>query len=223
MNQIFKAARLEKSALTDSELALINQQTLRTFTADELFLFRLVACDNQPDRDHEVFSDSALDGLAQLFPGRPVLLDHNWSAKSQTARVYAASVESDGEIRRLVLRCYLPRMDATAETITRIESGILREVSVGVSVQRVICSVCGADQLRGYCNHIPGHHYDGILCTMTLDGAADAYEVSLVPVPCQPGAGIVKSKRYGDAATPHDPVPTPWQDKALLELEKNRY
>ena len=39
---------------------------------------------------------------------------------------------------------------------------------------------------------------------MELDGARDAYEVSLVAVPAQPGAGIVKSKRYGGRESPED-------------------
>ena len=40
---------------------------------------------------------------------------------------------------------------------------------------------------------------------MELDGAKDAYEVSLLPVPAQPGAGIVKSKRYGGRESPDEP------------------
>lgn len=41
---------------------------------------------------------------------------------------------------------------------------------------------------------------------MGLDGAKDAYEVSLVAVPAQPGAGIIKSKRYGGGDTPPAPA-----------------
>ena len=41
-------------------------------TAEEVFTFRLAACDNQVDRDFERFTDAALEGLAPLFVGRPV-------------------------------------------------------------------------------------------------------------------------------------------------------
>ena len=51
MEQILKAARLEKAELNDEDLALINRQTLRPLTAEEVFTFRLAACDNQVDRD----------------------------------------------------------------------------------------------------------------------------------------------------------------------------
>ena len=166
--------------------------------------------------------------------GRPVLRDHNWSADTQTARVYAGGVEDGpGEgVRRLVLRCYMPRTEQTAPTIVAIESGILRECSVGLAVKRVLCSICGADQREMLCNHIQGREYDGQVCHMDLDGVADAYEVSMVAVPAQPASGVIKSKRYGGAessASSGSMGKEPgednrfWQDEALLELEKLRF
>ncbi len=225
MEQILKAARLEKAELNEEELALINQQTLRPLGADEVFTFRLAACDNQVDRDFERFTEATLEELAQKYVGRPVLRDHNWSAAAQTARVYAGSVEPGDEegVRRLVLRCYMPRSEQTVPTIAAIESGILRECSVGLSVKRALCSICGANQRETLCKHIQGREYDGQVCHMDLDGAADAYEVSMVAVPAQPAAGVIKSKRYGG----QEPAPKDenqvWRDEALLELEKNRF
>ena len=194
MEQILKAARLEKAELNEEELALINQQTLRPLGAEEVFTFRLAACDNQVDRDFERFTEATLEELAQKYVGRPVLRDHNWSAAAQTA-----------------------------PTIAAIESGILRECSVGLAVKRVLCSICGADQRKTLCQHIQGSEYDGQVCHMDLDGAADAYEVSMVAVPVQPEAGVIKSKRYGgQEPTPKDDDQI-WRDKALLELEQNRF
>lgn len=230
MNEIMKSASVQKQPLDEADLGLINQQTLRQLTADEVFTFRLAACDNQVDRDFERFTDATLEGLAKLFVGRTVLMDHKWSAGSQTARVYAANVEGSGEIKQLVLRCYMPRMDQTAATITAIESGILRECSVGCTVERVICSVCGVDNAKACCEHWQGRKYDGNLCVMQLDGAKDAYEVSLVAVPAQPGAGIIKSKRYGGQSGPQEPPAETGADdellrmaKALQEQEEKRY
>lgn len=231
MDLILKTARLEKANVTDDELLLINKQTLRPLEADEVFTFRLAACDNQIDRDNERFTDSTLAELAERFVGCPVLRDHKWSADAQTARIYAGSVEDDGTRKRLVLRCYMPRMEQNADTILAIEGGILRECSVGIAIRRVLCSICGADQRTALCQHAPGRDYDGQRCHMDLDGVADAYEVSLVAVPAQPEAGVIKSKRYGGQEPPpaHDPPGEPgdnsqdWQDEALLELEKYRF
>lgn len=231
MNEILKAAVVQQQAVGPEELALINKQSLRELAADEVFTFRLAACDDQVDRDNERFTLAALEGLAPLFVGRPVLMDHKWSAGTQTARIYAAGVEEAESVHRLVLRCYMPRTEQTASTITAIESGILRECSVGLAVLRALCSTCGADQTETVCQHIPGREYDGQLCHMDLDGVADVYEVSLVPVPAQPAAGVIKSKRYGGQEPPPDSDPPgepgadsqDWRDEARLELEKHRF
>ena len=64
MDQITKAARLMKAAPDEGEMALVNAQALRELGAEEVFTFRLAACNNQVDRDLEKFSDGALEGLA---------------------------------------------------------------------------------------------------------------------------------------------------------------
>lgn len=221
MDSILKAAHVEKQAVEDRDMALINRQTLRQLAAEEVFTFRLAACDNQVDRDNERFTDRALEGLAPLFVGKTVLLDHHWSAGSQTARVYDAKVEEESSVKRLALLCYMPRTEQTAGTITAIETGILRECSVGCVVERAVCSICGANQAETCCRHVPGRDYDGKRCVMELDGAKDAYEVSLVAVPAQPGAGIIKSKRYGGAEAGDEDAFRMAQ--AMQEQEEKRY
>ena len=197
---IVKSARLEKQAVDAQDLALINAQTLREFSAEEVYTFRLLACDNRVDRDNERFTDATLEQLAALYVGRPVLRDHSWSAGMQTARTAA-----------------------TADTITAIDAGILRECSVGCAVAHAICSICGADQRTTLCEHWPGREYDGQTCHFDLDGATDAFEVSLVAVPAQPAAGAIKSKRYGGAEPPQTPPAEDWTAAAALEIEKNRF
>lgn len=228
MDLIYKAARLEKQEAGEDALAKINRQTLRELSAEEVFTFSLAACDDQIDRDGERFTAETLEQLAALYVGRPVLRDHRWSAEKQTARVYDAEVIAEGDIHRLVLRCYMVRTGETAGTIAAIEGGILRECSVGCAVEHVVCSICGADQRETICKHIAGREYDGKLCTMELSGAADAYEVSLVAVPAQPEAGVVKAKRYGgkerdQAAQERAEENERWAAEAALELEKMRF
>lgn len=229
MSQIIKAARIEKQLMDEGELALINAQTLAPKTSESLFAFRLCACDNQIDRDLERFTERTLDQFAEMFVGKPVLRDHNWSANSQTARVYAAGVEMRDGVKRLILRAYMPRTSRSANTIADIEAGILREASVGVAVHNTLCSICGADY-RG-CSHMRGEEYDGKVCCVELDDAADAYEVSFVAVPAQPKAGVVKRYAEKEAVPPHNPTGGTGADKhadylramALQEQEEKRF
>lgn len=233
METICKSAVVQKAAeLTGGELALINAQALRPMAADEVFAFKLAACDNQVDRDYERFTDTALADMAKLYVGKPVLRDHRWNSACQAARVYAAEVEDARDSKRLVLRCYMPRTEGTAETITAIESGVIRECSVGIRAGSSTCSICGAVQQKVMCIHWPGKEYGGKMCHFDLDNIRDAYEVSLVAVPAQPEAGIVKSKRYGvqepgqsDGAdsVSQGGSKALQQAKALLGLEKIRY
>lgn len=232
MENITKGAVVLKSAPTAVDMGLINAQSIRELKAEEVFLFRIAACDNQVDRDFECFSDAALEALSKLFVGRTVLSDHRWSSSGQMARVYAAAVEKEGGVSRLILSCYMLRNDAAAPTIDAIEAGILREVSVGVAVKTATCSICGTDKAHGYCEHRPGKAYDGTLCTVELGDPADAYEVSFVAVPAQREAGVVKSYG-GDKESPGNvsKLDTSGGEdagrkkrlSALIELEKMKF
>ncbi len=196
-------------ALDQKELSLINQHTIRAFTAEELFAFKVTACDNEIDRDMEVFSTQTLSQLAELYVGKTVLSDPHYPLpENQCARIYAAQVikeqgktTSYGEpYAKLVLRCYMPRTEAAAEMIRLIEAGIRKEVSVGCSVHKSICSICGESYYSQECNHRRGEKYEKKLCFVILEDAADAYEVSFCAVPVQPAAGVSKSQKDGQAS-----------------------
>lgn len=68
-----KEGFIQKSAGVGSEeLTQINRFTRREFTADELYVFSVVLCDNEVDRDFEQFTPQALEKLGELFIGKPV-------------------------------------------------------------------------------------------------------------------------------------------------------
>ena len=90
---------------------------------------------------------------------------------------------------------YLMRTEKNQELITEIEGGIKKEVSVGCSMGRSVCSVCGAE--NGACGHVKGQMYGEKLCFMELKDPKDAYEWSFVAVPAQPRAGVVKGFQPG--------------------------
>lgn len=185
----------------EAELAEINRFAKSPLQAEEVYAFSLRLCDNEVDRDWERFDETALNALGDLFVGKSGIFDHQWTAEGQTARIYRAQVvrepaqmtaAGDGYCW-LKAWAYLLRTEKNADLIAEIEGGIKREVSVGCSVARRVCSICGAE--GGACQHVPGQRYGERLCYLELREPTDAYEWSFVAVPAQRKAGVLK--RYG--------------------------
>ena len=187
--------------LTKEELDQINRFSKAELTADQVYTFSVRLCDNEVDRDFERFGTEDLERLGELFLGKSGIFDHQWSAKGQTARIYRTEVVREpgvvtaagDEYRWLKAWAYLMRTEKNQDLITEIEGGIKKEVSVGCSMGRSVCSVCGAE--NGACSHVKGQVYGDKLCFTELREPLDAYEWSFVAVPAQPRAGVVK--RFG--------------------------
>lgn len=186
--------------LDEAGLAAINRFTRRAVTEEEVYTFPVVLCDNEIDRDGERFSVSALEKLAELFPGKTGIFDHDPKGEKQTARIYECEVRVDGSrmtacgepYTYLYGKAYMMRTEGNRDLITEIDGGIKKEVSVSCSVGRKLCSVCGADRHEQSCGHIKGRSYGGKICADVLDMPTDAYEWSFVAVPAQAEAGVTK-------------------------------
>ncbi len=187
--------------ITEKELKEIGKFTRKDITEQELYTFPLILCDNEIDRDGEKFTAGSLERLAKLFVGKTGIFDHNPTSKNQTARIYSASVirdperkTADGETYTYIeAKAYMLRNEKNKDLISEIEAGIKKETSVGCSVGKIICSVCGKDMRSGACGHIKGNEYDGKICCHLLSEPEDAYEWSFVAVPSQKNAGVIKS------------------------------
>lgn len=185
----------------EREMALVNQYARRQLSADEVYLFSVALCDNDIDRDGERFTVEALFELEKLFVGKTGILDHDPTAKNQKARIISCKVESvDGaftslgdQLFRLTARAYIRRTAGNSELIEAIEAGIVKEVSVGCSMGRTVCSICRNDMRSSMCSHHKGASYNGELCYGELTEPKDAYEFSFVAVPAQRAAGVIKT------------------------------
>ena len=197
MTMIYKSAGISGGEVTAKDLALINKYTLEPLTAEDVFVFKISACDTQIDRDFECFSEKALKQMAKLFKGKTIITDHKGTTGNQCARIFDAYVEEVGAgVKRLIVKAYIHATEVNRTLITDIKGGIKKEVSVCVSAKKAVCSICGTDNRISYCRHLGGREYDGELCHFTLDDVTDAYELSFVAVPAQMNAGVTKS--YGD-------------------------
>ena len=194
-------------AVSENDLELINKLTRRKFTAEEVYTFSVVLCDNEIDRDYEKFTDEALLKLEKMFVGKTGILDHDPKSENQTARIFKCFLEavpgklnSLGEpYKRLIAKAYMPKCSKNENIILEIDSGIKKEVSVGCSVSKISCSICSKEIKSIPCSHIKGRKYktEGTekLCFRILDNPTDAYEWSFVAVPAQREAGVIKSHK----------------------------
>lgn len=225
---IQKAASLSTQEVTEAELKAINKYTLEPLKAEDVYTFKAVLCDNEVDRAFDQFTGKALQDMQKLFLGKTVIKDHYRSTDGQVARIYATELVqgtktlASGEIyTQLVAHCYMVRTDSNTDLIAEIKGGIKKEGSVSFAPSSAICSICGTDNAKSYCRHWPGKDYDKdggkATCIFKLAGVRDAYEFSLVAVPCQRAAGVSKSYT-GETAyekdQPEEPAANPATDHA---------
>ena len=214
----------KQNEITEQELAKIREYTRKDVTADEIYTFSLILCDNETDRDNEKFTEDSLNKLAGMFVGKTGIFDHNMSAGGQTARIYSAAVEkdpsrktSDGDDYICVkAKAYMMRTAANENLIAEIEGGIKKETSVGCSVRSIRCSICGNDIRTEKCGHRKGETYGSKKCSWLLCDPEDAYEWSFVAVPSQRNAGVIKSHKIEDKSKYPD-----WVEEFRQEMKQD--
>lgn len=195
MNVCKEASVASSGTPGEEQLAKINVYSKSPLKADEVYCFSVRLCDDLPDRDFERFDTAALPVLAELFRGKSGIVDHDWSADRQFARIFDTEVCTEKGVSFIRADCYLLRTQANAELIAQIEGGIKKEASVGCAMAESVCSVCGKPY--GACEHRKGVTYNGEVCLAVLKNPTDAYEFSFVAVPAQRGAGVMKAAKGG--------------------------
>lgn len=211
--KILKTSRIDKSfksdEVTQEQIEKISKYTRREMSADELFIFSVILCDNEIDRDGEKFTKESLEKLSLLFLGKTGIFDHIASSENQSARIFDCTVISDDtkttdndDYFALKAFAYMVRCEKTNDLILEIDAGIKKEVSVGCAVEKVLCSVCGTDIKSSHCEHAKGNIYSGVHCHHLLINPTDAYEWSFVAVPAQKNAGVTKSCGESISNTP---------------------
>lgn len=193
-------------AIAAEDMDLINKFTRRKFTEDEVYIYPIILCDNEVDRDYEYFLKEDLDKLAELFIGKTFIQDHSWESSNQHSRIYKTEViKVDGErVKSPIESNSQPyyQLKAWAYTVVKgnediiekIDAGILKEVSVGFSIKDLSCNICKGSFYE--CSHWPGQTYEvngsKKTCYLHMKEPQEAYEVSFVAVPAQPRAGVIK-------------------------------
>lgn len=179
----------------------INRLSRKKLDESEVYTFNITLCDNEIDRDFDVFSEKSLEELGKLFIGKTGISDHSMKSSDQTARIYDTWLERTAEkltsygapYVALKAGAYMVKTKKNEDLIKEIDAGIKKEVSVGCSVSKSVCSICGKDTMHYGCEHIKGKMYGTGMCYNTLTDPTDAYEWSFVAVPAQREAGVTKA------------------------------
>lgn len=205
MNKVGKISKEFGAGLLDQSpnyMELINKFSRKELKEEDVYIFPVTLCNNDVDRDTEMFTVDALKGLAEMFVGKTGITDHEWKSSNQVSRIFSTSVDRvDGkktktgeDFYELHALCYMLRTEKNQPLIDEIDAGIKKEVSVGCACGSATCSVCGEDYYRSTeCSHHKGKSYDGKTCYVKLENPIDAYEYSFVAIPAQPEAGVTKA------------------------------
>ena len=62
---------------TAEELKAVNAFAKAELSAEDVYIFSVLLCDNEIDRDHERFSEATLRELGELFVGVNGICDHD--------------------------------------------------------------------------------------------------------------------------------------------------
>ena len=234
---ICKVASVSPLEITDADLRKINKYTLSPVSAEDVFIFKATIADNeQDDRNFMPFNLKALQDMKKLYLGKTMLKDHSRRADNQIARIFDTELVQDGNKQtelgelhtELVAKIYMIKTDSNKDLISEIIGGIKKEVSTSTVPEKMVCNICGVDNMKDYCRHYPGREYDVAdetgktskrRCKMLLYGAKEAYELSFVAVPAQPRAGTHKS--IGFVKPVENPVENPEKGIDSIENTEN--
>lgn len=208
------------------QLAKINQFTRREVGADDVIAFGLDAMNDLYDRDDEKFTTDTVKEFAALpqpfsFVGKSYMLDHEYKMANARGRIFDVGVATQdtplGEATFLKPTVYTPKTPQYENFIEGLEFGINWACSVGVVVDRSLCSICSSP-IHGFgrwawctAGHEKGYYYvpgkeeeDGwgyfipvdpstkgaVKAMVDLHGAIDGYEISSVFLGAQYMAGL---------------------------------
>lgn len=132
---------------SDEELAKINEFTKVTATADNVVAFPLMSCNDMYDRDDERFTPDTIPAFASLeppfsFTGKSFMADHDYQMAKVRGRIFDTDTAADGDVNFLTNKVYVPKTQQYADYIENLDFGLAWAVSVGVVVDKALCSIC---------------------------------------------------------------------------------
>lgn len=146
--------------------------------------------------------------------GVAVLVGHN-VRELPIGQSLTGTLEAVGDVTRVLSDAYAIAEPGAASALTRLQAGIVRDVSVGFNGRNegagCICGICGLDMWSSWdCWHVPGLTYEvkdvtlsgtvvrEVLCTATIVNAGLS-EYSLVYDGATPNAAVIQARKAAEA------------------------
>ena len=185
--------------VSDEDMGLINVYALRALSPEDVIVREALVCNDQPDSYDTQFTRAALDQVARMLPGSPVLRNHStFGADDLPVGIWfsARTEERDG-VYWVIARFYMIREPLTESIAARMDGGVVREVSVSWWMDRsaLSCSICGNFPFADACTHTPGDTYGGRKCVTVMNAVESVEEASLVWKGGQYGTAILAGEQ----------------------------
>lgn len=216
--------RFKMGMPTDTQLTLINQfipSGMSPMTASDVVTVPFVAADNLVNRSLDCWDVASLRMMAQLLPGLPMTLDHDWEDTSKEwGRIYNAEfvrsqTAPEGVIDRagngnrnrqiiakngfnqVIIEVFAP---SDSPVIKALKQGHAGGVSTGgFQFKDYFCPSCDKSFHDKSCPHVPPMPWmeaddddPDIAPYAVRVGLFDIGEASIVTIPNLPNAGILK-------------------------------
>ena len=191
---------IDSKYISDNDMKQINKNKRKDFTRDDIYAFEITLCDSELDADYEAISKDCLYKLKDLSLGSSGFLTSDIMARifdTYIEKVFISRSNSilAEETYKLKAKAYVFKNAITEEELNHILNH--PKISVGFSVKRRICSICGSSECS---KHIKGQKYideAGFeqLCYKLLNDPTDFYEWSVVPKQHESKLNDDKSKK----------------------------
>jgi len=184
-----------KESISDEDLEKINKFAVSPVESKDVTVYTALLIDDKITRNHTQYTKDFQNMLLSLpqgegnFIGSPILFgdsqDHQHAANAQVGRIFEAWQVIDEEKHYGVMAKLYVLNQGNDDLINKINSGILKEMSIATKVQMPLCSICSQDIRQ--CDHIPGQNG----CYVIMSGTGFVAESSFVAVPGSNAAKIL--------------------------------
>ena len=154
-------------------------------TPEDVHVRGMRIVNSKRDYYYSRFTLGALNEVAELMPGAPVMIGHDYRNMPIGTFFAAHRVFRPAKLREprkdsywVEALFYVPNDEEGNNIIRRIDLGTWREVSLGWRFTSANCGICG-EAIRD-CPHLPGEIYEEGIADFEMSGIVDVLEGSMV-------------------------------------------